>query len=111
MNCTSLERSTSTHFFSDKMALNLWPFALMHAWQNGAHESELEACARQAGFEEISRSSAVTPLIRFVPRCETTLLDAYLNPVLRSYMHKLYQHLSRQCYPGDDIQRRSGEKQ
>ncbi|MBL8818794.1 MAG: hydantoinase B/oxoprolinase family protein [Planctomyces sp.] len=72
---------------------------LMHAWQNDVHEKQLEECARAAGFIEISRSSEVSPLIRYVPRCETTLLDAYLNPILRSYLNELQRQL-----PGSNIQ-------
>ncbi len=56
---------------------------LMHAY--GAAEEEetrLEALAREAGFEHVSRSSGVDPLVKFVPRTSTTVTDAYLSPVL-----------------------------
>ncbi len=66
---------------------------LMNAFRNDCHERLIEAITLSAGFDEISRSSEVSPLIRFVPRCDTTLLDAYLNPVLRDYLNALRQHL------------------
>ena len=72
---------------------------LMNAYRNPVHEQQLESMLRNRGFDEISISSEVSPLIRFVPRCDTTVLDAYLNPVLRQYMHELRRHL-----PGSEIQ-------
>lgn len=67
---------------------------LMHADLYPAHEIIVEEIARQVGFEEVSRSSAVAPLVKIVPRAETTVVDAYLNPVLRSYVEKLESALS-----------------
>jgi 5-oxoprolinase (ATP-hydrolysing) len=66
---------------------------LMHAWANGEHEQIVARVAGEVGFDEVSCSSTVTPLIRFVPRCDTTCLDAYLNPILRSYLHSIQQLL------------------
>ncbi len=59
--------------------------ALMHSHVNDAHERVLEELAREAGFDCISRSSEVAPLIKLLSRAETTVLDAYLNPVLAGY--------------------------
>ena len=72
---------------------------LMNAYRNPVHEEQLEKLVRQAGFDEVSRSSEVSSLIRFVPRCDTTVLDAYLNPVLRTYLDRIRRHL-----PGGDLQ-------
>lgn len=67
---------------------------LLHAYRNASHEEALECIARRVGFTEISRSSRVAPLIKIVPRAETTVLDAYLNPVIRSYLDRIAQGLS-----------------
>ncbi len=67
---------------------------LLHAYRNANHEEALERVARRVGFTEISRSSLVAPLIKIVPRAETTVLDAYLNPVIRSYLIRIAQGLS-----------------
>lgn len=67
---------------------------LLNAWINPEHEKQLESLLREMGFAEISRSSDVSPLIRIVPRCDTTVLDAYLNPVLRSYLQQIQEHLN-----------------
>ena len=44
---------------------------------------------REVGFTEISLSSRVAPLIKLVSRGDTTLVDGYLNPVLRTYVGRL----------------------
>ena len=62
---------------------------LMHAHKNPSHEIIVERIARSIGFEEISRSSEVAPLIKLVSRAETTTLDAYLNPILSTYVRRI----------------------
>jgi 5-oxoprolinase (ATP-hydrolysing) len=63
--------------------------ALIHAWQYPEQERELAALARAAGFERISASHEVSPLVGLVPRGTTTVVDAYLSPVLRRYVETL----------------------
>jgi 5-oxoprolinase (ATP-hydrolysing) len=63
--------------------------ALIHAWQFSAHERELAGLARQAGFERVSVSHEVSPLLGLVPRAATTVVDAYLSPVVRRYVEEL----------------------
>jgi 5-oxoprolinase (ATP-hydrolysing) len=63
--------------------------ALMHAYSNPAHEQMIEAMARDAGFTTIVRSSEASPLVKIVPRASTTVLDAYLTPVLRDYVGRV----------------------
>lgn len=62
---------------------------LLHAYKNPADEITVEQIARSIGFSEISRSSEVAPLIKLVSRAETTTLDAYLNPILSAYVHRI----------------------
>ena len=69
---------------------------LLHAYRNPVHEERVEALARQAGFEHIRRSSAVAPVIKFVPRAETTVLDAYLTPILARYIQTIRRQLAPQ---------------
>ncbi len=63
--------------------------ALIHAWKYPAQEQRLGALARQAGFTQISLSHQVSPLLRLVPRGDTTVADAYLSPVLRRYVDQV----------------------
>ncbi len=67
--------------------------ALMHAWKYPAHEQRLAALARQAGFTQVSASHAVSPLLRLIPRADTTVVDAYLSPILRRYVEQVANEL------------------
>ena len=67
--------------------------ALMHAWQYPSHEQRLAELAREAGFTQISASHEVSPLLRLIPRAETTVADAYLSPVLREHIEALARDL------------------
>ena len=66
---------------------------LMHAWKYPAHEQRLAELARQAGFAQVSASHAVSPLLRLVPRGDTTVVDAYLSPILRRYVDQVAAEL------------------
>jgi 5-oxoprolinase (ATP-hydrolysing) len=61
----------------------------LHAYRNGTHERAVEALARELGFEQVSISSEVSPLMKFVPRGDTTVVDAYLSPILRRYVDQV----------------------
>ena len=58
----------------------------MHGWRHAAHEAAAAALARAAGFAQVSASHAVSPLMKFVSRGDTTVVDAYLSPILRRYV-------------------------
>jgi 5-oxoprolinase (ATP-hydrolysing) len=63
--------------------------ALIHAWKYPAQERRLAEIAREAGFTQVSASHAVSPLLRLVPRGDTTVVDAYLSPILRRYVDRI----------------------
>ena len=63
----------------------------MHSHINDVHERRAEKIVREMGFSLVSRSSEVAPLIKLVSRAETTTLDAYLNPILDSYLRSIHQ--------------------
>ncbi|ETF04403.1 5-oxoprolinase [Advenella kashmirensis W13003] len=65
----------------------------MHAWRNPAHEKAAAQLARQIGFTQISASHEVNPLIKFVSRGDTTVVDAYLSPILRRYVDQVAAQL------------------
>ena len=66
---------------------------LMHAWKYPAHEVRLGVLAREAGFSQVSVSHVVSPLLRLVPRGDTTVVDAYLSPILRRYVEQVASEL------------------
>jgi 5-oxoprolinase (ATP-hydrolysing) len=59
---------------------------LMHGYRYSEHEATLAAIAREIGFPQVSASHAVSPMIKFVARGDTTVVDAYLSPILRRYV-------------------------
>ncbi len=62
---------------------------LMHAWTAPEHEKQIEAVAREVGLGQVSVSHEVSPLIKLVGRGDTTVVDAYLTPILSRYVEKV----------------------
>ena len=62
---------------------------LMHGYRHTAHEAAAEEIARRAGFEQVSVSHKVSPLMKFVSRGDTTVVDAYLSPILRRHVERM----------------------
>ena len=62
---------------------------LMHGWRWTAHEAQLADLAREIGFTQVSASHEVGPLIKLVGRGDTSVVDAYLSPVLRRYVDRV----------------------
>lgn len=60
--------------------------ALIHGHVNPAHEARVGQLAAEAGFSQISLSHQVSRLAKLVPRGDTTVVDAYLSPILRRYV-------------------------
>jgi 5-oxoprolinase (ATP-hydrolysing) len=59
---------------------------LMHGYRYTAHEQAAARLAREAGFPQVSVSHEVSPLMKLVARGDTTVVDAYLSPILRRYV-------------------------
>lgn len=66
---------------------------LMHAYQFAEHELRIAELARKMGFEQISVSHQVSALMKIVGRGDTTVVDAYLSPVLRRYVNRVASEL------------------
>ncbi len=66
---------------------------LMHGYRHAAHEREVAEIARDIGFTQISTSHATTPLMKLVSRGDTTVVDAYLSPILRRYIDRVSSEL------------------
>ena len=60
--------------------------AFVHGYRHKAHEKIAATLAREAGFDQVSVSHKVSPLMKLVPRGDTTVADAYLSPILRNYV-------------------------
>ena len=66
---------------------------LMHGYRYPQHELEVAEIAREIGFTQISISHQVSPLIKLVSRGDTTVVDAYLTPILRHYIDRIASQL------------------
>ncbi|MGH3960232.1 hydantoinase B/oxoprolinase family protein [Mycobacterium sp.] len=66
----------------------------LHGYLYPAHELEIGKLAEQIGFAQISLSCQVSPLIKLIPRGDTTVVDAYLSPVLRRYVDRVADRLA-----------------
>ncbi|GAA5218513.1 hydantoinase B/oxoprolinase family protein [Corallincola platygyrae] len=67
--------------------------AFIHGYEFPAHELAAEQLAKEIGFTQISVSHQVSPLIKLISRGETTVVDAYLSPILRRYIDRIDQAL------------------
>ena len=61
----------------------------MHAWRFPEHERAVAAVCRNCGFSQVSVSHEVSPLIKLVGRGDTTVVDAYLSPILSRYVQQV----------------------
>ncbi|OGA55662.1 MAG: 5-oxoprolinase [Betaproteobacteria bacterium RIFCSPLOWO2_12_FULL_62_58] len=66
---------------------------LMHGYRYPAHERRLAELARVTGFSQISVSHHASPLMKLVSRGDTTVVDAYLSPILRRYVDRVAREL------------------
>ena len=62
---------------------------LMHGYRFPDHEDRIAAIAAEIGFEQVSVSNRVSPLMKVVSRGDTTLVDAYLSPILGRYVRQV----------------------
>jgi len=67
--------------------------AFMHGYLNPDHEARVAAIAAEEGFGQISVSHQVSPLMKLVSRGDTTVVDAYLSPILRRYVNQVSDEL------------------
>jgi 5-oxoprolinase (ATP-hydrolysing) len=63
--------------------------ALVHGYRHTQHESRAAELARQIGYTQISVSHRVSPMMKWVSRGDTTVVDAYLSPILRRYVEQV----------------------
>ncbi|MFQ5993839.1 MAG: hydantoinase B/oxoprolinase family protein [Acidiferrobacterales bacterium] len=66
---------------------------LMHSYRYPGHEQKIVSLAREIGFSQVSASHEVSPLMKIVGRGDTTVVDAYLSPLLRRYVDNIAAQL------------------
>ncbi len=65
----------------------------LHGYRHHGHEIQAAALARDAGFEQVSVSHEASPLMKIVGRGDTTVVDAYVSPILRRYVDRIRREL------------------
>ena len=65
----------------------------MHGYRHVDHERRVAALAREIGFTQVSASFETSPLMKLISRGDTTVVDAYLSPILRRYVDQVAAEL------------------
>jgi 5-oxoprolinase (ATP-hydrolysing) len=97
VNLAAIETEVRSAFDSGIKAVAI---AFMHAWAYPEHELAAEELAFTIGFSQISVSHKVSPLAKLVGRGDTTVVDAYLSPILRRYVDQVASELGVTEGPG-----------
>src|SRR3546814_7921306 len=71
----------------------------MHGYRHAEQEQAIASMAREIGFTHVSASHQVSPLMKLVSRGDTTVVDAYLSPILYRYVERIASQL-----PGVNLQ-------
>jgi len=90
-----IERSKKALETAYSQGLTAIAIVLMHGYQYTQHEKQLMQLAKEIGFSQISTSHEVSPLQKLISRGETTLVDAYLTPILLRYIQNISQGLNQ----------------
>ncbi|MBW4420580.1 MAG: hydantoinase B/oxoprolinase family protein [Myxacorys californica WJT36-NPBG1] len=69
--------------------------AFLHGYRYPQHEQQVAAIAHQIGFAQVSVSHQVSPLMKLISRGDTTVVDAYLSPILRRYVNRISNELDQ----------------
>lgn len=88
-----LENARKTLKAAFEAGIHSAAIVLMHAYRYPEHELKLGRLAIEIGFTQVSLSHQASPLIKLVSRGETTVVDAYLSPVLRRYINMVQESL------------------
>src|SRR5215475_6183059 len=90
-----LDLAAAKHALSTALADGIKAVAIvfMHAYRYPEHERRVADLARALGFPQVSVSHEVSPLIKLVGRGDTTVVDAYLSPILQRYVARVAQEM------------------
>jgi 5-oxoprolinase (ATP-hydrolysing) len=86
LDTVALRNQMETHFANGYRSVAI---LFMHSYQYAEHELQAEAIAKDIGFTQISVSHKTSPMMKLVSRGDTTVVDAYLSPILRRYVEQV----------------------
>jgi 5-oxoprolinase (ATP-hydrolysing) len=90
----NVEKTTAALTSAYQQGYKSIAIVLMHAYLYPEHEQKIAEIAKEIGFKQVSTSYEVSPLTKIVPRGETTVVDAYLTPILRQYVDRIESAIS-----------------
>jgi 5-oxoprolinase (ATP-hydrolysing) len=82
----ALRRDLQTQYAAGLRSLAI---VFLHGYRYTAHEETATRIAREIGYTQVSTSHGTSPLMKFVSRGDTTVVDAYLSPILRRYVDQV----------------------
>ena len=92
---TKLDRTQARKVLTEayKDGIHSVAIVLLHGYRFTGHEATVATIARDIGFTQVSVSHEVSPLMKLVSRGDTTVVDAYLTPILKRYVNQVADEL------------------
>jgi 5-oxoprolinase (ATP-hydrolysing) len=78
-----------------KKGINSCAIVLLHGYRYHFHEDKIASIAASMGYTQISVSHKLSPLIKIVSRGDTTVVDAYVSPILKGYIQEISSQIKR----------------
>ena len=102
---TSLDEEAAKIGLQEAYDLGIRAVAIvfMHGYRYPEHEKRVAKIAKEIGFIQISTSHRVSPLMKLVSRGDTTVVDAYLSPILRRYVDQIAEQLGTSTDSGPKL--------
>jgi 5-oxoprolinase (ATP-hydrolysing) len=91
LNITEIQQSLQEAYDT---GIRSCAIVFMHGYRYPSHEQEVANIAAKMGFSQVSVSHQVTPLMKLVSRGDTTVVDAYLSPILQRYVDQVQAQLN-----------------
>lgn len=92
LDMTTVEQALETMRARDIQSIAI---ACMHGYRYPTHELQIADRAHDLGFEQVYCSHASSPLVKLINRTDTTVVDAYLSPLLRKHVEQLRQRIEQ----------------
>ena len=90
LNTTDTRKALTEAFIKGFRSIAI---VLLHGYRHQEHEKQISLIAKEIGFTQISVSHQISPLMKIIPRGDTTVVDAYLSPILRRYVNQVRNEL------------------
>ena len=82
----------------DKKEIESVAIALMNAYNNPVHEKQIAEFLIEKGFSFVTTSTELSPLIKILNRAETTVVNAYLSPIIHNYVTRISEKTGNRSF-------------